>query len=168
MRVRPGGSHHQKFVVLRHPGRPELDVAFVGGIDLCHSRRDDADHRGDPQRQPMAKVYGAAPALARRPARGPRARRSATSRRAFRERWDDPTPLTRNPLGLAAATGCGATTDRPTRCRRSCPTRRRAAPHAVQVLRTYPARRRGYPFAPGRRAQRRPRLRQGARAGPAG
>ena len=37
MRVRPGGSHHQKFVVLRHPGRPELDVAFVGGIDLCHS-----------------------------------------------------------------------------------------------------------------------------------
>ncbi|HEY3479735.1 MAG TPA: phospholipase, partial [Streptomyces sp.] len=22
MRVRPGGSHHQKFVVLRHPGRP--------------------------------------------------------------------------------------------------------------------------------------------------
>ncbi|MEO6882266.1 MAG: phospholipase, partial [Mycobacteriaceae bacterium] len=41
MRVRPGASHHQKFVVLRHPGRPELDVAFVGGIDLCHSRRDD-------------------------------------------------------------------------------------------------------------------------------
>ena len=38
MRVRPGGSHHQKFVVLRHPGRAELDVAFVGGIDLCHSR----------------------------------------------------------------------------------------------------------------------------------
>src|SRR6195952_2961136 len=31
----PGGSAHQKFVVLRHPGRPELDVAFVGGIDLC-------------------------------------------------------------------------------------------------------------------------------------
>jgi phosphatidylserine/phosphatidylglycerophosphate/cardiolipin synthase-like enzyme len=26
MRVRPGGSHHQKFVVLRHPGRPDLDV----------------------------------------------------------------------------------------------------------------------------------------------
>jgi hypothetical protein len=41
MRVRPGGSHHQKFVVLRHPGRPEQDCAFVGGIDLCHSRRDD-------------------------------------------------------------------------------------------------------------------------------
>ena len=26
MRVRPGGSHHQKLVVLRHRGRPELDV----------------------------------------------------------------------------------------------------------------------------------------------
>jgi hypothetical protein len=29
MRVRPGGSHHQKYIVLRHPGRPELDVAFA-------------------------------------------------------------------------------------------------------------------------------------------
>ncbi len=42
MRVRAGGSHHMKMVVLRHAGRPSLDVAFVGGIDLCHSRRDDA------------------------------------------------------------------------------------------------------------------------------
>jgi hypothetical protein len=31
MRVRPGGSHHMKLVVLRHPSRPERDVAFVGG-----------------------------------------------------------------------------------------------------------------------------------------
>ena len=54
MRVRPGGSHHMKMVVLRHVGRPADDVAFVGGIDLCHSRRDDACHAGDPQRQPMA------------------------------------------------------------------------------------------------------------------
>jgi hypothetical protein len=29
MRVRPGGSHHQKFAVLRHNGRPEENVAFV-------------------------------------------------------------------------------------------------------------------------------------------
>lgn len=54
MRVRPGGSHHQKFVILRHPGRPELDVAFVGGIDLCHGRRDDVAHAGDPQALPIA------------------------------------------------------------------------------------------------------------------
>ena len=48
MRVRPGGSHHMKMVVLRHAGRPADDVAFVGGIDLCHSRRDDACHCGGP------------------------------------------------------------------------------------------------------------------------
>jgi len=35
--------------VARHPGRPERDVAFAGGIDLCHSRRDDAAYLGDPQ-----------------------------------------------------------------------------------------------------------------------
>jgi phosphatidylserine/phosphatidylglycerophosphate/cardiolipin synthase-like enzyme len=61
MRVRVGGSHHQKFVVLRHPGRPELDCAFLGGIDLCHGRRDDAAHRGDRQIQPMAAIYGSRP-----------------------------------------------------------------------------------------------------------
>ena len=42
-RVKWGGSHHQKLFVVRHKGRPEDDVAFVGGIDLCYSRRDDAD-----------------------------------------------------------------------------------------------------------------------------
>lgn len=62
MRVRSGGSQDQKFIVLRHPGRPELDIAFVGGIDLCHSRRDDAEHGGDAQSQPMAQVYGPKPA----------------------------------------------------------------------------------------------------------
>src|SRR5712691_1851139 len=30
-RVRRGGCHHQKLVVLRHPGREDQDVAFVGG-----------------------------------------------------------------------------------------------------------------------------------------
>ena len=30
------GSHHQKFVVLRHDEDPSRDVAFVGGIDLCY------------------------------------------------------------------------------------------------------------------------------------
>ena len=84
------GSHHQKFVVLRHDERPAKDVAFVGGIDLCHSRRDDAEHRGDPQ----AAADG----------RGLRAdtRRGTTCScrcagpavgvldTVFRERWDDP------------------------------------------------------------------------------
>jgi hypothetical protein len=61
MRVRGGGSHHQKFVVLRHPGRPDLDVAYLGGIDLCHGRRDDASHQGDPQPCPIGPVYGPRP-----------------------------------------------------------------------------------------------------------
>ena len=58
MRVRTGGSHHQKFVVIRHRDDPTRDVAFVGGIDLAHNRRDDADHRGDPQPQPLTEEYG--------------------------------------------------------------------------------------------------------------
>ena len=33
-RTRRAGSHHQKLDVVRHPGSPDRDVAFVGGIDL--------------------------------------------------------------------------------------------------------------------------------------
>jgi len=59
MRVRTGGSHHQKFVVIRYRDDPSRDVAFVGGMDLAHNRRDDADHGGDPQPQPLTDEYGA-------------------------------------------------------------------------------------------------------------
>jgi len=72
MRVLPLGSHHQKFVVLRHPDRPEKDVAFVGGIDLCHTRRDDRAHLGDPQTVKMGDVWGSDARLARRDDRGAR------------------------------------------------------------------------------------------------
>ena len=91
MRVRPGGSHHQKFVVLRHSGRPELDVAFVGGIDLCHGRRDDSTHAGDPQRQRMAAVYGVRPPWhdVQLEIRGPAV---GDVEAVFRERWSDPAP----------------------------------------------------------------------------
>ena len=61
MRVRNGGSHHQKFVVIRHRDDPSRDVAFVGGMDLAHNRRDDSDHGGDPQPQQLTKEYGAHP-----------------------------------------------------------------------------------------------------------
>ncbi|SDJ93478.1 hypothetical protein SAMN05421874_104119 [Nonomuraea maritima] len=33
-------------------------MAFAGGIDLCHGRRDDASHEGDPQPSPMPHAYG--------------------------------------------------------------------------------------------------------------
>ncbi len=146
MRVRVGGSHHQKFVVLRHPGRPELDVAFLGGIDLCHSRRDSSDHDGDPQCQPIAKVYGERPPWhdAQLAVRGPAVGDVET---VFRERWTDPAPLVRNPIDRISE--LVRHTDRsagplPTRL----PDPAARGTMHVQLLRTYPHRRRGYPFAP--------------------
>ena len=79
MRVRTGGSHHQKLVVIRHRDQPERDIAYVGGIDLCHSRRDDAEHLGDPQalRWPRST---ATPRPGTTSGGDHRARRSTTSR----------------------------------------------------------------------------------------
>jgi phosphatidylserine/phosphatidylglycerophosphate/cardiolipin synthase-like enzyme len=146
MRVRTGGSHHQKFVVLRHPGRPELDVAFAGGIDLCHSRHDDATHRGDPRPQPMAAVYGDRPPWhdAQLAIRGPAVGDVEAS---FRERWDDPAPLTRNPY-YRLVDLVRHEDEHPDRLPEQLPDPAPAGAHTVQVLRTYPARRSGYPFAP--------------------
>lgn len=145
-RVRPGGSHHQKFVVLRHPGRSDLDVAFVGGIDLCHSRRDDADHAGDPQRQPMAVVYGDRPPWhdVQLAIRGPAVGDVET---VFRERWDDAAPLTRNPLNrLSEAVRHDRRKAAPLPEQLPDPAPRGTA--RVQLLRTYANRHPGYPFAP--------------------
>ena len=146
MRVRPGGSHHMKLVVLRHPGRPERDVAFVGGIDLCHSRRDDSAHSGDPQRQSMAAVYGVTPpwhdiqALISGPAVG-------DVETTFRERWEDPAPLTRNPLHRLRDLATGE--DRhPEPLPPQLPDPQPCGTHAIQMLRTFPYRRSGYSFAP--------------------
>jgi phosphatidylserine/phosphatidylglycerophosphate/cardiolipin synthase-like enzyme len=146
MRVRPGGSHHQKFVVLRHPDRPELDVAFVGGVDLCHSRNDGPDHHGDLQRQPMADVYGARPPWhdMQLAIRGPAV---ADVEEAFRERWTDPTPLTRNPIAVVSEL-LHHDDHVPGPLPRRLPTPAARGTAAVQLLRTYPNRRRGYPFAP--------------------
>ncbi|HET8583030.1 MAG TPA: phospholipase D family protein [Jatrophihabitans sp.] len=146
MRVRVGGSHHQKFVVLRHPGRPELDVAFLGGIDLCHSRRDDITHRGDPQPQPMAAVYGKRPPWhdVQLAITGPAV---ADVETVFRERWDDPQPLTANPVHRLADLVRRDSERRaplPAPLRPPAPT----GPHVVQLLRTYPQRIPRYAFAP--------------------
>jgi phosphatidylserine/phosphatidylglycerophosphate/cardiolipin synthase-like enzyme len=146
MRVRPGGSHHQKFVVLRHPGREELDVAFVGGIDLCHSRRDDALHSGDVQRQPMAAVYGPRPPWhdVQLAVRGPAV---ADVETVFRERWEDPTALNRNPIDTALDR-IRHEDVRASPLPHPEPVPGRVGAHHVQLLRTYPHKLPRFPFAP--------------------
>lgn len=145
-RVRFGGSHHQKLVVIRHSRGAERDVAFVGGIDLSHSRRDDADHHGDRQRQAMAPVYGERPPWhdAQVAVQGPAV---GDLEFCFRERWDDKSRLSRDPVGIfhdmlrhthRRASTLPAMPADPQPC----------GTHAVQVLRTYAMRRGGYPFAP--------------------
>ena len=101
MRVRTGGSHHQKLVVVRHRDDPARDVAWIGGIDLAHNRRDDHRHLGDPQGQPLADEYGDTPPWHDVQVRiqGPAVHAVET---VFRERWEDPTPLTRNPIRRVA------------------------------------------------------------------
>jgi phosphatidylserine/phosphatidylglycerophosphate/cardiolipin synthase-like enzyme len=148
MRVRTFGSHHQKFVVLRHPGRPELDIAFVGGIDLSHSRGDTSEHHGDPQPQSMSRAYGPRPpwhdvqVAIQGPAVG-------VVESVFRERWTDRTPLTRNPLyRLQDLLRREDTSPGPLPDQLPDPDPVPGGTHAVQLLRTYPYRRRGFPFAP--------------------
>ncbi|MGI9006949.1 MAG: phospholipase D family protein [Streptosporangiaceae bacterium] len=146
MRVRLGGSHHMKMVVLRHPGRPERDVAFVGGIDLCHSRRDDAAHHGDPQPQTMAEVYSERPpwhdiqAMIHGPAVG-------DVETVFRERWNDPVPITLNPVSRLHDL-MDRQDDTANRLPDQEPDPAPRGPHAVQILRTFPFRRPGFSFAP--------------------
>jgi phosphatidylserine/phosphatidylglycerophosphate/cardiolipin synthase-like enzyme len=147
-RVRRGGSHHQKLVVLRHISSPERDVAFAGGIDLCHSRRDDSQHLGDPQAVNMSPKYGEHPPWhdVQLELRGPVVGALDTS---FRERWTDPTRLDlRSPVALARdkLTGADLVAD-PLPSQPPDPPP--CGPHTVQVLRTYPSLRTAYPnFAP--------------------
>jgi phosphatidylserine/phosphatidylglycerophosphate/cardiolipin synthase-like enzyme len=149
MRVRSGGSHHQKFVVIRHRDDPSRDVAFVGGMDLAHNRRDDADHSGDPQPQPLTEEYGAHPPWhdVQVEIHGPAV---YDVEMVFRERWQDPTPLSRSPVRKVADRVRREDTS-PDPLPEQRPPPPEAGPHVVQLLRTYPDLRHGrdYPFARG-------------------
>ena len=57
-RVRRGGSHHQKLFVIRLADAHDRDVAFVGGIGLCHGRHDTPRHEGDAQAVDIDDKYG--------------------------------------------------------------------------------------------------------------
>jgi phosphatidylserine/phosphatidylglycerophosphate/cardiolipin synthase-like enzyme len=146
-RVRGPGSQHQKLVVVRHPGREDEDVAFLGGIDLCHGRRDDERHLGDPQPVDMDPRYGPRPPWhdAQLEVRGPAV---GDLDLTFRERWGDPTPLDhRNPWRALLTRRIGEPRH-PDPLPPMPPDPGPAGPHAVQVLRTYPAKRPALPFAP--------------------
>lgn len=149
MRVRTGGSHHQKFVVIRHRDDPARDVAFVGGIDLAHNRRDDAAHGADPQPQTLSAEYGTHPPWhdVQVKIQGPAVHDVET---VFRERWEDPTPLSRSPLRKAADRLRRLDID-PDPLPEQQPPPPEAGRHVVQLLRTYPNLRHGrdYPFARG-------------------
>jgi phosphatidylserine/phosphatidylglycerophosphate/cardiolipin synthase-like enzyme len=146
MRVRPLGSHHQKLIILRHAKDADRDVAYIGGIDLCHGRRDDRVHLGDPQAQKMAAIYGARPPWhdIQVAVQGPAVGDAET---VFRERWADAAPLSRNPVHLLSERLM-----RQDRTARALPAQAPDPPpqgaHAVQILLTYPNRHPGYPFAP--------------------
>ena len=150
MRVRRSGAHHQKFVVVRHRDDPSRDVAFVGGIDVAHLRRDSSTHHGDPQPQSMAADYGPRPAWhdVHCAITGPAV---ADVETVFRERWEDPSPLApawhsrvRDKLSRVRDTPTPLPPQEPP------PLPVEGGTHVVQLLRTYPHLRRGrsYPFAP--------------------
>ena len=146
-RVRRGGSHHQKLLVVRRQGLPHEDLAFVGGIDPAHGRRDDVDHLGDPQAVPLDERYGSRPPWhdATLEIRGPAVSHVLD---VFAERWNDPTPLDHhNPFrALIHRAARVPRHPQPLPERWDPPPER--GPHVVQILRTYPAKRPPFPFAP--------------------
>jgi phosphatidylserine/phosphatidylglycerophosphate/cardiolipin synthase-like enzyme len=145
-RVRPIGCHHQKMVVVRYRDRPGDDRAFLGGIDLDHGGRDDADHHGDQQSVGPDPVYGPTPALhdVQLELEGPAVREAEET---FRERWQNPAPVSRLPWHVIPDRLHGlprTTSPLPP----ASPAPPAAGTCAVQLLRTYPRRHSGYPYAP--------------------
>lgn len=149
MRVRTLGAHHQKFVILRHRNDSARDIAYVGGIDICYSRRDDHRHDGDRQALAIAAAFGPNPAWhdVQAALSGPVVHDVETT---FRERWEDATPLTLNPgRSLSSFLQGEDQQPRPLGEQWPAPAPVPGATSAVQVVRTYPAiLPKGYDFAP--------------------
>lgn len=147
-RVRLFGCHHQKLFVIRSDSDPSRDVAFVGGIDLSHSRRDDADHSGDPQAVDMDPRYGKQPPWhdAALELRGPVV---ADVLELFAERWNDPHPLDRRTPYRMLLQRLADMPRHPEPLPATAPPPPPAGPHAVQLLRTYGVKHPPFPFAPG-------------------
>jgi phosphatidylserine/phosphatidylglycerophosphate/cardiolipin synthase-like enzyme len=146
-RVRLFGSHHQKLVVIRRRTDPSRDVAFVGGLDLSHSRRDDAGHAGDAQAVKMDSRYGQRPPWhdAALELRGPVV---ADVLAVFAERWNDPHPLDRRTPYRMLLQRLARMPRHPKPLPESAPPPPPAGPHAVQLLRTYGVKHPPFPFAP--------------------
>lgn len=148
MRVRFRGAHHQKLFILRHADHSTRDVAYVGGIDVCHSRRDDEGHLGDRQSLPMAPAYGPYPAWhdVQVAIEGPAVYDVETS---FRERWEDSTPLTLNPGRLMSSLARAEPMIAKPLGRRWPAPAPTGGHEVVQILRTFPViLPQGYDFAP--------------------
>lgn len=147
-RVRLFGCHHQKLFVIRRRDDASRDVAFVGGIDLSHSRRDDAEHMGDPQAVDMDPRYGKRPPWhdAAVELRGPVV---ADVLELFAERWNDPHPLDRRTPYRMLLQRMADMPRHPQPLPDTAPPPPPAGPHAVQLLRTYGVKHPPFPFAPG-------------------
>jgi phosphatidylserine/phosphatidylglycerophosphate/cardiolipin synthase-like enzyme len=148
-RTRRAGSHHQKLVVVRHVRDPHRDVAYVGGIDLGRSRRDDSAHRGDPQPMEFPAAYGDRPPWhdIQVEVRGPAVH---DLEHTFRERWYGSSVLDVPSIARQLydrAYHASAMTGVPLPEPVDDDAQQRGT-QQVQVLRTYPARLRRYPFAP--------------------
>jgi phosphatidylserine/phosphatidylglycerophosphate/cardiolipin synthase-like enzyme len=146
-RVRRAGSHHQKLFVVRRSARPNDDVAFVGGIDLCHGRNDDSSHAGDEQAIELDPRFGDRPPWhdVQLQVHGPAVGDLACT---FRERWNDPTPLDRRTPLTTIIARVSREKRKPDPLPEMPHDPAPVGTHRVQVLRTYPAKRQPYPFAP--------------------